>query len=353
MRRKLRLKLLILLLIPALAALYAGIWYHLAGEARRGLQNWAEARRAEGFTVGWDSYEISGFPAALRITIEKPVFGKASAAPGYEAHAPLLVAEARPWAFREWHVRAPNGGHLAVEPALARPAVALDATTIDVTTAPHEHDPATGDGTPQVPGTLASIVADGITIDADSHLAIAHAAVQAVVPSRPAQSHLETWISATLQIERLTLPAAVPPLGDTIDRIAVALAVKGTIPSGPRREALAAWRADGGTLEVEKLDLGWGDLGVAANGTLALDQALQPEGALTATIKGYGAIIDALVGGGTMKAGDAAVAKLALGLLAKPGPDGSSQVNAPVTIQGGRLFIGPARVYRLPNFTWE
>ena len=353
MLRKFRLKLLIPLAILALAALYAGIWYHLAGEVRVALQNWAEARRAEGFTVGWDRYEIAGFPLALRITIEKPVFGKTSAAPGYEARAPLLVAEARPWAFRDWHVMAPHGAHLAVEPALARPAAALDAATIDVTTSPHESDPAPHDGAPQVPGTLARIVADGITIDADARVAIAHAAIQAVLPSRPAQSHLETWISATLQIERLTLPSAVPPLGDTIERIAAALAVKGAIPAGPRRDALAAWRADGGTLEVEKLDLGWGDLSVAANGTLALDEALQPEGALTATIRGYGAIIDALVASGAMKAGNAALANLTLGLLAKPGPDGVSQINAPVTIQGGRLFIGPARVYRLPTFTWE
>jgi hypothetical protein len=353
MARKLRLKLILLASVVVLCAAYAGLWYHLAGEVRVGVQNWAEARRAEGFTVGWDRYTISGFPFALRITVEKPVFGKASAAPGYEAKAPLLVGEARPWAFRQWHVSAANGAALNIEPAQDRPAMKLNVATLDVTTRPQKEDEAPETGAPQAPGTLATIVADRVIMDIGAHVAIAHAAIEAVLPSRPAKSHLEIWSSATVAIDHMTLPSAVPPLGDTVDRINAALALKGTIPPGPRREALAAWRADGGTLEVTKLDLGWGDLGLAANGTLALDEALQPEGALTASIRGYNAIIDAMVAGGTMKAGDGALAKLALGLLAKTGSDGTSHIDAPLTMQGGRLFIGPARLARLPNFTWE
>jgi hypothetical protein len=353
MVRKFRLKLILPVSVVVLCAAYAGLWYHLAGEVRVGVQNWAEARRAEGFTVGWDRYAISGFPFALRITVEKPVFGKASAAPGYEAKAPLLVGEARPWAFRQWHVMTPNGAGLNVEPGQERPAMKLNLAGLDVTTRPQKEEEAPDSGTPEVPGTLATIVADGVTMDIGAHVVIAHAAIEAVLPSRPAKSHLEIWSSATVAIDHMTLPAAVPPLGDTVDRINAALALKGTIPPGPRRDALAAWRADGGTLEVTKLDLGWGNLGVTANGTLALDEALQPEGALTASIRGYNGIIDAMVAGGTMKAGDAALAKLALGLLAKTGPDGTSHIDAPMTIQAGRLFIGPARLMRLPNFTWQ
>ncbi len=353
MARKFRLKLILPVSIVALCALYAGVWYHLAGLVRVGVQNWAEARRAEGFTVGWDSYQISGFPFALRITVEKPVFGKASAAPGYEAKAPFIVGEARPWAFRTWHVVAASGAHLAVEPAQDRPAATIDVSALDVTTSPQETDATPPNGAAQAPGTLATVIADGMTIDSGPHTAIAHAAAQLVLPSRPARSHLEIWSSATLQVDHMTLPAPVPPLGNIVDRINAAIAIKGTIPPGPLRDALAAWRADGGTLEVSRLDIAWGNLGVTASGTLALDEALQPEGALTASIRGYGAIIDAMVAGGTMKAGDAALAKLALGLLAKTGPDGSSHIDAPVTMQGGRLFLGPARLLPLPNFTWE
>jgi hypothetical protein len=81
---------------------------------------------------------------------------------------------------------------------------------------------------------------------------------------------------------------------------------------------------------------------LTSGGTLALDGDLQPEGALTATINGYGEVIDALTQSSQMREGDAPLAKIALGLLAKPGPDGISRVTAPLTLQNGQTFLGPA-----------
>jgi hypothetical protein len=39
--------------------------------------------------------------------------------------------------------------------------------------------------------------------------------------------------------------------------------------------------------------------------------------------------------------------------MAKPGNDGKAELNAPITLQNGFLYIGPARLARLPRFTWE
>jgi hypothetical protein len=348
MRRSSRVMTLVLVPLALLVALYVGAWFYTVGLVREALQNWAEARRVEGFTVGWDGYAISGFPFAVRVIIEKPVYGKTDAAPGYEARAPLLMGEAKPWALRHWQITAAKGARLGIEPGAARAAVTVQATTVDVTVAPRQ-----GDAANAHPATGVAIAADGLTVDGDAHVTIGHAEAQTVLPPRAGAGHLETWLSASLRLEKVVLPMSVQPLGDTVERIAARLSVKGAIPGGPRRAALASWRQEGGTLELEGLDLGWGKLAAAGSGTLALNEALQPEGALSATISGYGEIIDALVESGTMKAGDAALAKLALGLLAKPGPGGVSQITAPVTLQGGRLFIGPARIARLPNFTWE
>jgi hypothetical protein len=54
-----------------------------------------------------------------------------------------------------------------------------------------------------------------------------------------------------------------------------------------------------------------------------------------------------------LRPGDGAVAKIGLGLLAKAGADGTPQIETPLTVQNGQLFIGPARVAKLPVFTWE
>src|SRR5260221_522214 len=136
-------------------------------------------------------------------------------------------------------------------------------------------------------------------------------------------------------------------------RVTLAGAVKGAVPPGQLRQALATWRDDGGTIELEEGALRWGSLAASANGTLALDAALQPIGALTATIENHNAVIDAAVAGGTLRADDANLAKVLLGLMAKPGADGKKRLTLPVTLQNRRLYLGPAQIAVLPAITWE
>jgi hypothetical protein len=347
MRRPTRLAIVTLLPLALIIAAYAAYWFYLAGMVRDGIVDWAAARRAEGITVGWDRYAIRGFPGAIHVTIEAPVLANSAATPGYEVRGKRLIGEAWPWSPRRWRLTAPDGAKAAVQPGPERAAVTLVAARLDGTvTVPR--DP----GDRASPGTTVAVAGEQLTIDADSHLTAAHATVHAILPTRAA-SHQESWFSANFAVDELVLPATIEPLGRTIAHIDGDLAVKGTIPSGPRPTALAAWRDDGGTLELQSLDIAWGQLGVAANGTLSLDAAMQPLGALTARITGYNEIIDALVAARTMKSGDAQFAKIALGLLARPGADGQPVLNAPITLQNGFLFVGPARLTHLPRFTWE
>src|SRR5450432_2053512 len=97
-----RRKLLILVALVLVAASCTFYWYWVADLVRGGILDWSAARRAEGFTVGWDRYLVSGFPFLLRVTVEQPVFGQTGIEPGYAAQARLLVAQARPWMLDRW-----------------------------------------------------------------------------------------------------------------------------------------------------------------------------------------------------------------------------------------------------------
>jgi hypothetical protein len=339
-----RYKVLVVVALAIAAALYAGYWYSAAELVQRGLLDWSAARRSEGYTIGWDRTEVGGFPFALRVTIEKPIFGQSRIEPGYEARGELLVGEARPWALGQWHISAAQGGTLAIQPGPERPAIDVAAASV----MPGQD----GDAAMNA-GADVTLAAERLTVSGQTSLAIAHAMARARIPAGAVASHLQTWLSASLTLDGIALPAAVPPLGDTVERIATTLAIKGTIPGGPRRQALAAWRDDGGTLELQSFALVWGKLALDAKGTVALDAALQPLGALTATIRGYGEIIDALVATGDLKAGDAALVNVGLGLLAKPAPDGQYQLDAPLTLQNGQAYLGPVPLARMPSFVWE
>jgi hypothetical protein len=338
----------ILIALAIATALYAGYWYYAAELVQRSLLDWSAARRSDGFTIGWDRTEVGGFPFTLRVTIEKPIFGQSRIEPGYEARGELLVGEARPWALGQWHITASQGGTLAIQPGPERPAINLAAASLDGTVMPRQD----GDAAMNA-GADVMLAADRLTVDGQTPLAIAHGVVRARIPGGAVATHLQTWLSASFALDEVALPVTVSPLGNTVERIAATLAIKGTIPGGPRRQALAAWRDDGGTLELQSFALVWGKLALDAKGTVALDAALQPLGALTATIRGYGQIIDALVTAGSLKAGDAALVNLGLGLLAKPAPDGQYQLDAPLTLQNGQAYLGPVRLARMPSFVWE
>lgn len=348
MRRSRLLLPLLLLAVAAVAGLYTAYWFVAAGRIRAAVMDWAEARRVAGYTVGWDGIGVGGFPFVFRVSIDAPVLGDNRAQPGWEARGARLVGEAKPWAPQVWRLDAPRGGRVAVQPGPARPAIVAEAASLSGTVAPaRPADP--------VPGALAvSLDGDSVTITADATVRADRMHAGVLLPAHDAASHSDVWAAGALRFEKLALPAPVRPLGAVIDSVDARLAVKGTVPGGrPLRDALAAWRDAGGTAEVEALRFSWGPALAYANGTLALDAAMQPVGALTAVIEGYGDVVDALVAGGGVKPGDAQLAKLALGLLAKPGPDGRSQLSVPVTLQEGQIYMGPAKLGRLPHFSWE
>jgi len=142
-------------------------------------------------------------------------------------------------------------------------------------------------------------------------------------------------------------------LNDTIDELAFGITVKGTIPSGKLAQAASEWRDAGGTVELDNLHLNWGGVRATASGTIALDQELQPIGGFSGAIEGYDQIVTGLVQSGRMRADYAGLARLALAMLAKAGPDGRPEIKTAFAIQNGQMFLGPANLGKAPRLAWE
>ena len=115
-------------------------------------------------------------------------------------------------------------------------------------------------------------------------------------------------------------------------------------------KALAAWRDDGGTLDVTRLALAWGPLQFAGDGTLALDAENRPMGAATARIAGYGETIDALAQSGAIQPTVGALMKVALNFLARVDPlaGNRSVVAVPISAQDGFVSVERFKLFRIP-----
>ena len=174
-----------------------------------------------------------------------------------------------------------------------------------------------------------------------------------VLPARAPETHRDSNIALAADLHDVKLPQAPNPFRNLLDELALGVTVKGSIPSGPPRQAATGWRDEGGAAEIDNLTLRWGTLAVSGSGTLALDGDLQPMGAFSGAVEGYDELMNALVAAGRMKASDARLARIGLAMLAKAGPSGRPAITASFTIQNGDMFLGPAKLGPAPKIPWE
>ena len=78
-----------------------------------------------------------------------------------------------------------------------------------------------------------------------------------------------------------------------------------------------------------------------------------PLGGFSGAIEGYDQILTGLVQSGRIRAADAGLARLALAMLAKAGPDGRPEIKTAFRIQNGQMFLGPAKLGKAPRLAWE
>ena len=144
------------------------------------------------------------------------------------------------------------------------------------------------------------------------------------------------------------------PFGPDVSRIVVEADLFGPLAPGPPEVALPAWRDAGGTIEVTRFGVRHGPLAADADGTLALDGALQPIGAFTLRSRGFLHLVASLSRRGAIGEGAARAAGLVLGALTRPAADGGPPVlSVPVTLQDRTVHVGPVALARWPPVRWS
>jgi len=341
MRRPTRQGLAAAVLLIAIFGAYSAFWFVVAGHIEDGVGQWAGSLRARNLDLSWGAMRVGGFPFGFRVVLSEARLRGSATAPNGELRVKLLSGSARPWNLRLWQLTVPDG--VSATANLAGGAVA----TLSVRSVSGSATVAEEGG-----GTLWLSLSEPAA-DAGVRLAARDADLWLTVPPHPPQAHTERAVGIALDVRGLSLPMVPAPFKNLVDEISFGVTVMGRVPTAPLRQAAAAWRDSGGTLELDHVGLRWGSLGVTGSGTLALDPDLQPIGGFSGTIGGYDELLRALVAGGRMRAGDARLAQFALGMLAKAGPDGRPEIATSFTIQNGEMFLGPVKLGAAPRIIWE
>jgi hypothetical protein len=325
-------------------AAYVALWYIEASRIRAGIERFIEARAAHGMMIKSERLEIEGFPFRLdadfgRLTVDGLPYAKPA-----HIEAPSLVARARPWRPGDWRFVAAQGFTLdlgltgtmttVLRAADARGRAEADAGDpggLDISIDSHEVAFGSGTGVPS------------------AH----HASLRLTVPEKPPEDHTTPSLTFAAVIDRAVLPSGIEPPDGLLDSLTVTGVVEGPVPEQPLAAALDAWRDGGGAIELRQVALRWGAVDLLGDGTVTLDANLQPAAAFTGRIRGWGALLDDFVKAGTLTKDQASYYRLGLGLLTRVADDGKSELRAPITLQNTQVFLGPAKIAKVPLITWQ
>ena len=292
---------------------WGGLWLVTSIRFQKQIEGWLAAERAAGYEFSFDENRSSGSPFAVTRGFRNLNWknGKSTS-----FHANVLTLTTRPWDWRAFEAAFHHGAELT-------------------TTLPGSKDPLTFQGE--------------------------QGSVDFFLPLLAPIDHTETGLSLSGQAERLLIKTPKPqPFGDTIGRADVALHVMGPLPDFTKKDSVIAWNADSGVIEVDAFNLDWGVLKLSVKGTLALDTALQPEGAFSGQIGNREAVVKALVDKNWIKKNEAGLLNATLNQLPKSAgaekKNGSSDTpgeTIPLSVQSGGLFLGPVRVITIPALIWK
>jgi hypothetical protein len=352
-----------LALVAALAALWSGGWFFLAGEARTMIDRWRAREARAGLVFACATQTIGGFPFRMEVHCGEPsaqlsamtppaALSAADALVMWQVYQPgLLIAQfegplslgeaGKPPGFRaSWQLA--EASLNAAPRGIERVSAVVDAPTLE-------------------------------RIEGDSNAGVLKAA-HAEVHGRQNAASTADHPAADLAVRLLglTAPALHPLLAQPLDADGEGVLHEFPDPAPrPLPALLRDWQARGGSLEISRLRIVQGDLLAVGSGTLALTQRGGLDGQLQVTVVGLEKFLQALGIDRVVSEGDIGSALGALnrfvpglgdlarqnagaGIVAGLGAlgqrttlEGKPAVTVPLRFDDGAVLLGPLMIGRI------
>jgi hypothetical protein len=350
--RLIRAALFALIAFGVFSVVYTAYWFYVARAFREGLPAWIEQLAGNGATLAYRQLEISGYPFEFRLIFHEPLLD-APALPALGGkplrwRSSRITALMPPWNFRHYSIDL-AGDHRIDWPAdRATRIVNLTAGEFLVRTDMRS------DGLPgRAEFDVARLrIAEGAS-NADPlwQVGRARVAMRRLFPETDIE--IKPTFKMEFRLEDVRLPPGDLPLGRDVARFTGEASIVGELTNAASADELSRWREAGGIVEYTLNEGRYGPLVLNANGTAALDDSLQPMTAGTAKVEGLFPAIDALRARDLVRSRDAAMAKVVLGVLSRPGENGgASSISLPYSIQGQKLYVGPVPLMDVPTIQW-
>ena len=318
--------------------LYSAYWYHLARSAPKLVHEYTEAWRSQNIEANFSQINISGYPYRLEVSLDDIKARFATNLNHVVLAMPNVRLTAHPWNLKHWvgvsaapsHTMIGLGeGALGVEVGRSRASLVLGEQTRTERFSLEMNDVVLRSVSGQASGAL-----DQLQV----HL------------RNPPLAALSQEIGVLADNVRVRNIGTVQQSFD-IDGLVMEAKLSGPSLVGWDVASLSRWRAGGGILEIQNLQVSASGLGVVFSGTIALDALFRPIGAGTVVIDGYRELLETFYSSGLINNLAKAAAILTLDLLSTMSEEtGQRSVEAPISVQDGVLSVGPVALMEVGPF---
>lgn len=333
-------------LLIALGTAYTGYWFWLAQTFQQNLALWVDQQRAMGYRISYAPGEPGGYPLSVHIALSRVVIDSPPGQSPWRLDSASKILSIAPWAPLSLRIidgDEPAACNLRWAAGGRNFGMSIDGMDLRVRLATEGNLPAI-----RISGKSVGVTEQGREI---AGLIQPSGSVDLLQATSDTQSSAEFLLSAH-GIDFVPLAQSDSKTVETYDWV-VAGQIKGPVPLAPLPAALAAWSSEGGHVELTQFNANWeATTTVSGDGTVALDQRLQPVGAFSAVVRGYNEAVDAAVARGVMTLAQGAAVKLWLNARAEKDERGL-KVTLPLTIQDGFVSMGPIKLAQVPHIAWE
>ncbi len=331
---------ILLAIVIALAAAWAGYWFIGSAALRSGIAGWFEARRADGWVAAYDDLSVRGFPNRFDTTFTAPALSDPASGLGWDApFFQLMTLSYRPnhiiaiWPH-EQRIETPGGAYTLASRDMRASLVVEPNTALEL-----RRSTLTADA-------IAAAPEDGSgTIFADELRLAAERVGDAATPGN-ARYHLG------LVAEDVAPPAAlmqqIDP-GGTLPRVAASVMADLTVDFDAPwdRRALEQVRPQPTRIAVTSAKFAWGDMHLEASGAMQVDIGGRPDGILSVTVRHWRRILKAAAEAEWITRDLAETAERAMAMMAGPEGDDES-LTVSLHFRKERIWVGPIPIAPAP-----
>jgi hypothetical protein len=329
------------IILAALAlAGYAWWWRVVADGVRQNALDLQVEQVALGRQLSWDSFKIEGFPYRVETTIAMPHYTAPDRGTNWDGER--LVIHVQPLALNRAVISFEGLQHFLYgqDGRWIQADGRADKAFVTV---------ASSAGKKSLAIDIARFTGKA-TIDAQDYNLIVEKAEAALSVSEGPSAQSFPRVDIAARIENVAVHGNIDsPLGRTIGvlKIDAGLQFQPDMASPSLASLFAAWRQADTPVDLRQLDLDWGGIQVSVSGNFKLDAQDLPEGRFTLKLGNHPRILDLLRTYDWITPETQSVAKPVLDTLAFFSGDPQRRITVPLTIEGGVVYLGPARVATL------